>query len=119
MPFPFSPHARGCGARCRRRSPGGRSPPLRRSSGARAGAWGRGFAGARSTLVEYALHAAALEAARDDQPLDLAGPLPDAVDSQLPQKSLGDVRALIAPAAEGLHASIGATPGGFTRKELR
>ena len=57
-----------------------------------------------SPLVQGPLDAAALERARDDQPLDLARPLPDAVDAQLAQEPLGDVGAHVAAAAEHLHA---------------
>ena len=46
---------------------------------------------ARSTSVERALDAAPLERAGDDQALDLARALPDAVDAQLAQEALGDV----------------------------
>ena len=46
--------------------------------------------------MECALYPAALERARHDQPLDLAGALPDAVDAQLAVEALGHVRAHVA-----------------------
>src|SRR3954451_24272706 len=68
---------------------------------------------------EQGADAAALEPAGDDQPLDLAGALPDAVDSQLAEEPLGYVRPHVAPAAERLHAAVGAAPCGLAREELR
>src|SRR6476469_3120612 len=58
--------------------------------------------------VEQRLDAAALEPAGHDQPLDLAGALPDAVDPQLAQEPLGCVRPHVAAAAERLHRPVGA-----------
>src|SRR5688500_14866380 len=43
----------------------------------------------------------------DDQALDLAGALPDALDAQLAIEALGHVLAHVAAAAEDLHRAVG------------
>src|SRR4051812_37193210 len=55
--------------------------------------------------------AALLEGARDDQPLDLAGPLPEPVDAELAQEPLGRKLAHVAAAAEDLDDAVGAALG--------
>ena len=60
--------------------------------------------------MQHPLDAAALEAAGDDQALDLAGALPDPVDPKLAEESLSDVGAQVAASAEGLDAAVGAAP---------
>src|SRR5262245_61147253 len=50
---------------------------------------------------------ALVEAAGDDDPLDLAGAFPDAVDAQLAEEALGHVLPHIAAAAEDLHRAVG------------
>ena len=62
---------------------------------------------------------AALQRARDDQPLDLARALPDAVHAQLAEEALGDVRAHVAASAEDLEAAVGAAVGGLAHEQLR
>ena len=57
--------------------------------------------------ADHAREAALEEAPGDDQALDLAGALPDAVDPQLAQEALGDVLAHVAAAAEDLDAAVG------------
>src|SRR5579863_7906510 len=61
---------------------------------------------------------ALVEAVGDDQALDLAGSLPDAIDPKLAKEALGDVLAHIAPAAEDLHRSVGDSIGHFGGREL-
>ena len=56
-----------------------------------AGAAGRTAAPSARRSMDRRLDAAALERAGDDQPLDLAGPLPDPVHPQLAVEPLGDV----------------------------
>src|SRR5262245_8118338 len=90
----------------------------RRWSAVRGAAWDRRLPSPGS-LVEDPLHAPALETAGDDQPLDLAGSLPDAVDTKLAEQPLGHVRPQIPAATEGLDAAVGATPGRLAREQLR
>ena len=61
--------------------------------------------------AEHRVDAAAFEAARDDQSLDLAGALPDAVDPQLTPEALRDVGAHVAAAAEDLNGTVCTTVG--------
>src|SRR3954447_22751516 len=73
----------------------------------------------RFTSVERALDAPPLERAGDDQALDLARALPDAVDAELPEEALGDVGPQVAPAAEHLDRAVGAAVGGLAHEQLR
>src|SRR5262245_36387086 len=63
-------------------------------------------------------HAAALQGTGDDQALDLAGPLPDAVHAKLPQQPLRNVAAPEPTTAEDLDRPVGAAPGCLAREEL-
>src|SRR5262245_25549761 len=81
--------------------------PLRRCSD------GRGSAGSdeggRASLGELV---------GDDQPLDLAGALPDPLDPDLSPQPLGDVLPHVATAAEDLDGSVGDPTGELGRGEL-
>src|SRR3954471_15673192 len=74
----------------------------------------------RSTgLVERPFHPAPLQRAGDDQPLDLAGALPDAVHAQLAVEPLGHVGAHVAAPAEYLQAAVRAAAGRLAHEQLR
>src|SRR3954447_5363573 len=87
----------------RRPSEAIRSASSRRSSG------GRGHPAGRPSAHDGA-DAALLERTRDDQPLDLARALPEAVDAELAQEPLGRELAHVAAAAEHLDDAVRATP---------
>ena len=67
-----------------------------------------------SARFEHRLRAAEHQLAADDDPLDLAGALPDSLDTQLAEHPLGDVLAHVAAAAEDLHRPVG-HPAGHLR----
>ena len=69
--------------------------------------------------TDHGLHATPLEAARHDQPLDLARALPDALDAELAPEPLGGVRAHVAAPAEDLHDPVGDPVRRLAREQLR
>src|SRR5579872_3170281 len=71
----------------------------------------------KASLDQLSL-AAFVEPVGDDQALDLAGSLPNAIDPQLAEKPLGNVLAHIAPAAEDLHRPVGDPIGHLGGREL-
>src|SRR4051794_131966 len=74
----------------------------------------------RSTgLVERPFHPAPLQRAGDDQPLDLAGALPDAIHAQLAIEALRHVGAHVAAPAEYLQAAVRAAAGRLAHEQLR
>src|SRR5262245_2848993 len=70
-------------------------------------------------LAHEALHAPLVEAARDDDALDLGGALPDPLHAQLAEEALGDVLAHVAAAPEDLHGAVGDAARHLRGVELR
>src|SRR5665809_73581 len=56
-------------------------------------------------------HSSLVKLVGDDHSLNLGRPLPDAVDAQLAEETLGDVLAHEAPAPENLYGSVGHAVG--------
>src|SRR3954471_13137122 len=79
---------------------------------------GSGDIDGRRPSADDRADAALLERARDDQPLDLAGALPEAVDAQLAQEALRRELAHVAAAAEHLDDAVRATPRRLGREQL-